>query len=66
LFEVTKNLKHKLVLALLYYAGLRLGEVWNEKIWVDSNIWKRKKIQWENNTANSEKCSKKSGNKKKV
>jgi len=34
LFEVTKNLKHKLVLALLYYAGLRLSEVRNLK-WED-------------------------------
>ncbi|RLF89230.1 hypothetical protein DRN46_05975 [Thermococci archaeon] len=29
LFEVTTNIKHKVVLALLYYAGLRLSEVRN-------------------------------------
>ena len=26
MFEVTTNIKHKVVLALLYYAGLRLSE----------------------------------------
>jgi len=31
MFEVTKNQKHRLVLALLYYAGLRLNEVRNLK-----------------------------------
>ncbi len=31
LFEVTTNIKHKVVLALLYYAGLRLSEVRNLK-----------------------------------
>nr|WP_211247071.1 tyrosine-type recombinase/integrase [Methermicoccus shengliensis] len=34
LFEVTTNIKHKVVLALLYYAGLRLSEVRNLK-WQD-------------------------------
>ena len=34
LFEVTENIKHKTVLALLYYAGLRLDEVRNLK-WQD-------------------------------
>jgi len=34
LFEVTTNLKHKVVLALLYYAGLRLSEVRNLR-WQD-------------------------------
>lgn len=34
LFEVTTNIKHKAVLALLYYAGLRLSEVRNLK-WQD-------------------------------
>jgi len=34
MFEVTKNQKHRLVLALLYYAGLRLNEVRNLK-WED-------------------------------
>ncbi len=34
LFQVTKNPKHKLVLSLLYYAGLRLNEVRNLK-WRD-------------------------------
>jgi len=34
LFNVTTNLKHKLVLRLLYYAGLRLNEVRNLK-WED-------------------------------
>ncbi len=34
MFEVTKNAKHKTVLALLYYAGLRLSEVINLK-WND-------------------------------
>jgi len=31
LFEVTTNIKHKVVLALFYYAGLRLSEVRNLK-----------------------------------
>ena len=31
LFGVTTNIKHKVVLALLYYAGLRLSEVRNLK-----------------------------------
>jgi len=30
-FEVTTNIKHKVVLALLYYAGLRLSGVRNLK-----------------------------------
>ena len=34
LFEVTENMKHKVVLALLYYAGLRLSEVRNLR-WQD-------------------------------
>ena len=34
LFEVTTNIKHKVVLALLYYAGLRLSEVRNLR-WQD-------------------------------
>ncbi len=34
MFEVTTNIKHKVVLALLYYAGLRLSEVRNLK-WQD-------------------------------
>jgi site-specific recombinase XerD len=34
LFEVTTNIRHKVVLALLYYAGLRLDEVRNVK-WQD-------------------------------
>ena len=34
MFEVTTNIKHKVVLALLYYAGLRLSEVGNLK-WQD-------------------------------
>lgn len=34
LFEVTTNIKHKIVLALLYYAGLRLSEVRNLR-WQD-------------------------------
>ena len=34
LFEVITNIKHKVVLALLYYAGLRLSEVRNLK-WQD-------------------------------
>jgi len=34
MFELTTNIKHKIVLALLYYAGLRLSEVRNLK-WQD-------------------------------
>ncbi len=34
IFEITSNIKHKVVLALLYYAGLRLSEVINLK-WDD-------------------------------
>ena len=34
MFEVTTNIKHKVVLALLYYAGLRLSEVRNLR-WQD-------------------------------
>jgi len=34
LFEVTTNIKHKVVLGLLYYAGLRLSEVRNLR-WQD-------------------------------
>jgi site-specific recombinase XerD len=34
MFEVTTNIKHKVALALLYYAGLRLNEVRNLK-WQD-------------------------------
>ncbi|MGF3584604.1 MAG: tyrosine-type recombinase/integrase, partial [Thermoplasmatota archaeon] len=34
LFEVTTNIKHKVVLALIYYAGLRLSETRNLK-WQD-------------------------------
>jgi len=34
MFEVTNQIKHKVVLALLYYAGLRLSETINLK-WQD-------------------------------
>jgi len=34
IFEITSNIKHKVILALLYYAGLRLSEVINLK-WQD-------------------------------
>lgn len=34
MFKVTENVKYKLVLALFYYAGLRLDEVKNFK-WPD-------------------------------
>jgi|SRR3989344_2190627 len=37
LFEFVKNYKHKLILALLYYAGLRLSEVINLR-WQDINF----------------------------
>jgi len=37
IFEVTSNIKHKVVLALLYYAGLRLSEVRNLR-WQDQDI----------------------------
>ena len=37
MFEVTTNIKHKVVLALLYYAGLRSSEVRNLK-WQDINF----------------------------
>jgi len=34
MIEITTNIKHKLVLMFLYYAGLHLGEVRNLK-WQD-------------------------------
>jgi site-specific recombinase XerD len=37
LFEVTTNIKHKIILALLYYAGLRLSEVRNLR-WQDIDL----------------------------